>query len=417
MFNLMQGITVIDLSTVVLGPFASQFLADYGANVIKVEPPDGDIFRAAAPARHRGMGAGYLNLNRNKRSLAIDLKQPEGQATLYELVRDADVLLHNMRPAAVKRLGLDYETLNDINPQLVYCAAIGFGSDGPYADRPAYDDIIQSMTGFASLAGDADGTPKLMPAVLADKICGLYTAIGILTGLVARERTGRGLSVEAPMFESLVSFVFAEHLSGHTFRPPLGSLRYDRLMSPHRKPYATADGYIAVLPYSTKHWARFLQLTKHPDLAHAEWVRDAAMRSERIDELYAIVAETMPRQTTARWLEELEKLDIPCGPVNTLEDLLEDPHLRAVDLFQQVDHPSEGAVNAIRQPLSFKGIEQAPDRMAPRLGENGRAVLEEYGLTPTQIQHLIDTGVITVPEDHVSATKQCNGSHQTASDM
>lgn len=406
MFDLMQGVTVIDLSTVVLGPFASQLLADYGANVIKVEPPTGDIFRDAAPSKNQGMGAGFLNLNRNKRSIALDLKQTEGRGTLYELLRDADVLLHNMRPAAAEKLGVDYATLKAINPQLIYCAAVGFGSDGPYANRPAYDDIIQSMAGFASLTKDATGDPKFIPTVLTDKITGLYAVIGILTGLVSRVRTGQGLAVEAAMFESLVSFIFAEHLSGHTFRPPVGSLGYDRLMTPYRRPYATADGYISVLPYTTKHWIRFLRMTPRAELADAEWIQDTAMRNKRIAELYAIVAETMPRWNTSRWLDELEKSDIPCGPVNSLEDLLEDPHLQAISFFQEACHPSEGPIRTVRQPLSFKDANFKPDQMAPQFGENGRHILQEYGLSEDQVQHLIDSGVIIVPDEKTTTAPE-----------
>ncbi|GAB3678951.1 CaiB/BaiF CoA transferase family protein [Salinisphaera aquimarina] len=399
MFELLKGVTVLDLSTVVFGPFASQMLADFGADVIKVESPDGDIFRAAAPARSRGMGAGYLNLNRNKRSISLDLKTEAGRATLDRMIADADVFLHNMRPAAIARLDLGHERLATLNPRLVYCAAVGFGSDGPYADDPAYDDVIQSMTGFASMSIDPTAEPRLIPTVLTDKIAGLYAVAGILGALMSRERTGQGLAVEAAMFESLASFMLAEHLSGYVFEPPIGTLRYDRVVSPHRKPYPTADGHIAALPYSTKHWEKFLRLIGRDDLANADWVRDASRRSERIGELYAVLGQATPERTTAEWLTEFKRLDIPCGPVNRLEDLIDDPHLRAVGFFQSTAHPTEGAVTTVRQPLRFAGAATRADRAAPRLGIDGRAVLHEYGMDDAAIDALVASGAMILPAE------------------
>lgn len=389
MFELLKGIRVLDLSTVVLGPFASQFLGDLGAEVIKIESPDGDIFRAAAPARNRGMGAGYLNLNRNKRSLVIDLKTRRGQDALYRLVADADVLMHNVRPAAAKKLGIEYETLKSLNPGLVYCAAVGFGGDGPYANEPAYDDIMQAVCGLASLSESADGGPAFAPTVLADKIGGLYAALGILAGLMHRQRNGEGTAVEAPMFESLVSFLLAEHLGGHVFNPPLGSLRYDRLTTPYRRPYQTADGYIAVLPYTSRHWQRFLDLVGRDDLADQDWVMDPSRRSERIGELYRVVAECMPDHDSAWWLTALKERDIPCGPVNSLEDLFDDPHLRAINFFQTVEHPSEGRLVGTRHPLRFIDASQCADRPAPRLGGDGPAILREAGFSDREIEALV----------------------------
>lgn len=397
MFELLKGITVLDLSTVVLGPFASQLLADLGANVIKIESPEGDIFRAAAPARHRGMGAGYLNLNRNKRSLVLDLKTEEGRAALHTLVGQADVLMHNIRPAAAKKLGLHHDVLRAINPRLVYCAAVGYGGDGPYADEPAYDDIMQAVSGLASLTTSPDAEPTFAPTVLADKIGGLYAALGVLAGLMQRERSGEGSVVEAPMFESLVSFLLAEHLSGQVFQPPQGSMRYDRLMTPYRRPYRTADGHIAVLPYTSRHWQRFLTLVGHDDLAGTDWVMDPSCRSERIGELYQVVAECMPEHDCAYWLKALKDRDIPCGTVNSLEDLLSDPHLRAVNFFQEVDHPSEGRLVTTRHPLRFVGAASHPDLPAPRLGDNGAEILREAGFSDQEIQVLMDSNGVKAP--------------------
>ena len=399
MFELLKGITVLDLSTVVFGPFASQMLADFGADVIKIESPDGDIFRAAAPARSARMGAGYLNLNRNKRSISLDLKSAEGRATLDRLVADADVFLHNMRPQAIERLDLGYERLGALNERLIYCAAVGFGSDGPYANDPAYDDVIQSMTGFASMNIDPAAEPQLLPTILTDKVAGLYALSGILGALLSRERTGQGMAVEAAMFESLASFMLVEHLAGHVFEPPEGTLRYDRLTSPHRRPYRTADGHIAALPYSTRHWERFLRLIGRDDLAEADWVRNASARSQRIGELYAVLGEAMPARTSAEWLAEFRRLDIPCGPVNRLEDLLDDPHLAAVDFFQRVEHPSEGSINTLRQPLRFLDAPRRPDTPAPRLGIDGRSVLHDYGMDDATIDALVAAGALRLPNE------------------
>lgn len=398
MFQILKGITILDLSSVMLGPFASQLLADLGANVIKIESPEGDIFRFAGPARHQGMGAGYLNVNRNKRSLALNLKTKAGQDAIKKLIQKSDVLLHNMRPAAVERLGIGYEDVSVFNPRIVYCAAVGFGGDGPYANEPAYDDIMQAVSGFASLAQTPSDPPSFAPTVLADKIAGLYAALGILSGLVQRERTGQGANVEAPMFESLVSFLLAEHLSGHSFQPPKGPMGYGRLTTSYRRPYQTSDGYIAVLPYSTKHWERFLTLVDREDLAQANWVRDTSLRSERIGELYQVVAENMPHKTTPQWLQALKALDIPCGPVNSLPDLLNDTHLRAVKFFQVIDHPTEGKLTGIRHPLRFIGAKTEPDMPAPIHGSNGIEVLSTAGFDQETIDFLVECGALTFHE-------------------
>ena len=367
MYNLLQGARVLDLTTVVLGPFATQYLGDLGADVIKVEPPSGDIFRHVSPARSDSMGAGFLNLNRNKRSVALDLKSPADQERFRALLDGADVLVHNMRAAAAERLGLDPESLRTSHPELVYCTAPGFGRGGRNARQPAYDDIIQAASGLADLNGGTDGAPRFVPAVLCDKVGGMHLAMAVLAGLVHRLQTGRGCHIEAPMFEGMVSFMMAEQLAGETFVPPRGSIGYERLMSPNRRPFTTRDGHIAILPYSGKHWAGFLGLIGRQDLVSASWVQDPAKRSERIDELYSVIAEEMPSRSTAEWLADLEALDIPCTKINALDDLLRDGHLDDVGLFFEIEHPSEGALRAIRSPFWIDGAEQHPDAPAPPL--------------------------------------------------
>ena len=394
MFDLLTGVRILDLTTIVLGPFATQTLGDLGADVIKIESPSGDLFRAVRPGRSRHMGAGYLNCNRNKRSLVIDLKADAGRALMMELTEKADVLVHNMRPKAVNRLGLGYERLKTINADLVYCAAPGFGGDGPYADEPAYDDVMQAASGLAALNAGAEGEPRFLGTIVCDKVGGLYLAQAVLAGLVRRSRTGKGCYIETPMFESMAAFLMVEQMAGRSFRPPLGGTGYDRLLSPHRKPYRTRDGYIALLPYSTEHWQRFLRFVGRDDLVSADSVVNPLERSENIDRLYQVVSESMPARTTQDWLSILDDLDIPCSRVNRLDDLFDDPHLKAVGFFREVDHPSEGALLAPRPPFRTGDVETRPDRPAPDLGAQYAEVLEEFGIVADRIRALVAAGVV-----------------------
>ncbi|MEO1199297.1 MAG: CoA transferase [Pseudomonadota bacterium] len=367
MYTLLKDVRVLDLTSVVLGPIATQYLGDFGADVIKVEPPSGDIFRHAKPARSSGMGAGFLNLNRNKRSVSLDLKDAADLERFQALLDTADVLVHNMRPAAAERLGLDPASLRQSHPGLVYCTAPGFGSRGRNAGKPAYDDIIQAASGIADLNQTQDGAPRFVPSLICDKVGGLHLALAVLAGLVHRLNSGQGSVIEVPMFEGLASFAMAEQLAGETFVPAEGGIGYDRLMSPNRKPFATKDSYIALLPYNNRHWVDFLTFIGRQDLAGADWVLDASARSERVDELYAVIAEIMPSRSTAEWLKALEALDIPCTPVNALSDLLNDDHLTDVALFQEIDHPTEGALRCIRSPFWVEDMDYCPDAPAPRL--------------------------------------------------
>ncbi len=367
MYDLLKGIRVLDLTSVILGPLATQYLGDFGADVIKVEPPTGDILRHIQPARSKGMGAGYLAFNRNKRSIGLNLKDPADHAICLHLLEGADVLVHNMRPIAAKKLGLDPEAVRTRHPNIIYCVSTGYGSRGRNANLPAYDDIIQAACGIAHLNRESSGAPRFLPTVLCDKVGGLHLAMAVLAGVVQQAKTGRGCLIEAPMFEGLVSFLMAEHLAGETFRPAQGGMGYERLLSEQRKPFATRDGYIGVLPYNGEHWACFLNLIGRADLAAANWVQDAAERSKNIGQLYAIIADVMPERTTADWMEALRKLDIPCAPVSSLEELLEDAHLLDVGLFEDIEHPSEGALQTIRSPFWVDGADQHPDKPAPPL--------------------------------------------------
>jgi crotonobetainyl-CoA:carnitine CoA-transferase CaiB-like acyl-CoA transferase len=278
----LAGIRILDLTTVVLGPLATQILADLGAEVIKLESPDGDIMRYADPSRHPGMGHVFLNLNRNKRSLCLDLKRPEAAEILLALLRQHDVLMHNMRPQAMARLGFAYDRVRDINPRLVYCSAHGYGQSGPLADRPAFDDIIQGGSGLAALEQATGGEARFVPTLLGDKTVGLTMVYAVLAALLRRERTGLGQEVEVPMLETMAAFVMAEHLGGLTFDPPLGPPGYSRMMAPDRRPHQTADGHICILPYSDRHWRDFFRIAGRPELADDPRPADAPARSRHV---------------------------------------------------------------------------------------------------------------------------------------
>jgi crotonobetainyl-CoA:carnitine CoA-transferase CaiB-like acyl-CoA transferase len=396
MLSLLKGLRVVDLSTIVLGPYATQFLGDFGADVIKVEAQGGDVFRAVRPGRTDDLGVGFLNFNRNKRSIAVDLKQSAGREILHKLVAQADVLVHNMRDKSAHDLGADFATLKAINPQLVYCAAPGFASTGPDAQAPAYDDIIQARSGLAALNADADGAPQFVRTIACDKVVGLHLALAVVSGVVQQLRTGEGCNVEVPMLESMTAFVMAEHLAGHTLQPAEGELGYDRLMSKNRKPYKTQNGYVAIMPYNTKHWQRFFGLVGREDLAAAEWVIDSVMRSQHIDELYTLVAEIAPSRSSEAWLTDLAELDIPCSPINSLADLADDPQLKASNWLQSHKDDFRGEYQSLKTPfLVHSDSVIREDLPAPQLGEHGDAILAQLGYGPEQIDKLVKAKVVT----------------------
>jgi crotonobetainyl-CoA:carnitine CoA-transferase CaiB-like acyl-CoA transferase len=368
------GIRVLDLTAVLMGPSATQILGDLGADVIKVEPVQGDSMRWVGPFRHAGMGPLFLQANRNKRSVALDLKSPAGLAALKALAADADIFVSNVRPAGMERLGLGYEAVRAVNPAIIYCSAVGYGEGGPGAGRPVYDDLMQAASGIAGIFAAVDGTPRYAPVNLCDRVVGLYVAIAIMAALQHRNRTGEGQAIEVPMFETMAQFVLADHSGGRAFEPPIGEVGYKRLLSRTRGPYRTKDSYLAVVVYTDRHWRAFANIVGVQTLFDPGSVfLSMESRTIHAQTIGAFLAEQLQKRTNAEWLEVLDAADIPACPVNSIDDLYSDPHLRAVGLFQPVSHPTEGDLLATRFPVKFSRSPATLRRTVPNLGEHGGA--------------------------------------------
>lgn len=385
----LSGVTILDLTTVLMGPYATQILADMGANVIKVESPDGDIVRHIGPSRSVGMGGMFLNANRGKRSIVIDLKQDDGRDTLLRLAKQANALIYNVRPQAMARLGLSYEQLAAANPSIVYVGVFGYGQNGPYAAKPAYDDLIQGASGIPTLLSAAgDGTPRYVPITMADRIVGLMAVNAALGGLMHQQRTGQGQRIDVPMFESMTEFVMIDHLGGLTYDPPLDRGGYARLLSRYRKPYKTSDGFLCVLIYNDKQWRSFFEAIGRTDFLAQPRFANHAARTKHIDEIYEEIGSIFLTRTTAEWRELLERADIPVMPMHTMESILEDPHLEAVGFFKMLDHPVEGRIRQMQVPSTWSVTQPQPGGPAPTLGENGRTILSEAGFVDDEIERL-----------------------------
>lgn len=384
----LQGIRVLDLTAVVLGPLATQVLADHGADVIKVEPPEGDMMRANGISQHPGMSSIFLAVNRNKRSIALDLKTPEGLAALQALIPTVDVLVHNMRVAAIERLGLGYAAVAARNPGIVYCAAVGFDQAGPHRDKPAFDDIIQAGCGLASLGAGGSDTPAYTASLIADKTTGLVVANAVMAALLHKSRKGQGQYVEVPMLETMAAFVLAEHMGGLTFRGSDVQAGYPRLLEGGRQPARTSDGWISMLPYTERHWAAFFLEVDRPDLAEKYGIRDRQERNAQIRALYAQLRELTPQRSTAEWMALCERLDIPATPLYTLDELPEHPQLQAVGLFEDAEHPTEGPIRQLRPTTRFAATPTRVYRQAPTIGQHTAEVLREAGLAPEAIAAL-----------------------------
>jgi len=391
----LAGIRILDLTAVVLGPFCTQTLGDWGADIIKIEPPTGDIVRNSGLYRNRGMASVFLGLNRNKRSLAIDLKSEEGKEALRRLIPEMDVLVTNIRPAGMARLGFGPEECRALNPRLVFAVATGFGQDGPYRARPAFDEIIQAGSGLADIVGEEAGEPRFVPSLVADKITGMALLSAVLGALFHRERSGEGQLVEVPMLETLTAFVSVEHLGGMAFEPAIGAPGYKRLR--HRKPVKTADGWITLLPYSSANWVAFFTAAGRPELIETLSLQDPVKRNAIIDQVYAAVAEVARERTTAEWLALCERIDVPATSFTPIGEVPDHPHLKAVGMFEMHDHPSEGRVRVARAPTKFQKTPANIRRPAPRLGEHTAEVLGEIGFSAAEIAAMREKKVIRTP--------------------
>ncbi|MDD9876136.1 MAG: CoA transferase [Magnetovibrio sp.] len=385
----LSGLRVLDLTTTLAGPYASQILGDFGADVIKIEAPGGDGIRDAGPARNPGMSAVFLGLNRNKRSVELDLKSKPARQALWRLVDGADVFLHAIRPQKIAALSFSPDAVMARKPDIVYGALHGYREDGPYGGRPAYDDVVQGEAGITATFAARDGAPAMVPSSFVDKSTGLITANGLLAAVVRRLRTGRGVYLEVGMLEAMVAYNLVEHLYGRTFVPAEGSAGYERAVSPYRRPHATKDGHLCMLPYTDKQWRSFWAVAGKPELADDPRYATMKARSRNIDDLYRTAGEMLAGRTTADWLAAFGAADIPAGRVNDFDDLFVDPHLRAIDFFRTYDHPSEGPIVTPDTPYRVDGKSLPVHRPHPKLGEHTREVLSEAGLSDAEIDAII----------------------------
>lgn len=391
----LEGIKVVDLTTVLMGPFATQILGDYGADIIKVESPEGDTVRGIGPYRHADMGAIFLNANRNKRSIVLNLRDAEGKALLHELIAQADVLAYNLRPQVMAQLGLDYAAVAAINPRIIYLGMFGFARAGPYAERPAYDDLIQGIAGIASLMQTAGvGDPRYVPLAIVDRVTGMAAVNALLMALVHRMRTGEGQLVDVTMFETMARLTLSDHLGGATFSPRIGATHYQRLVTPHRRPYQTSDGWICVVVYSDKQWRSFFRaIGREAEFDANPALSDISQRSENIGTLYQMVARALLDKSTDEWMNVLGRADIPASPMLSIDDLLVDPQLQAAGLLREAQHPSEGTIRMVGDGCAGSVTNWCYRLPAPRLGEHSAEILMSLGRTGQQVAALAERGI------------------------
>jgi crotonobetainyl-CoA:carnitine CoA-transferase CaiB-like acyl-CoA transferase len=401
----LAGIKILDMTSVIMGPFATQILASLGAEVIKIETPEGDNMRHVGPMRNAGMGHIFLHANKGKRSVVLDLKRPEGREAALRLAERTDVLITNVRPQALARLGLHYEAVKERNPRIIHVSCCGFGQEGPYAAKAAYDDLIQGATGLPWLMQRYGAeAPCYAPVTMGDRVTGLHAVYAVTAALYAREKSGVGQSVIVPMFEAMAQFVLGDHLAGLSFTPPEGEAGYARLLTSHRRPYKTKDGYLCVLIYNDKHWKNFFDAIGDPE----RFVRDSRFsshgnRARHIDEVYAEVARIMLERTVAQWEQLLDAADIPNMPMNSPQDLLDDSHLQAVGFIRDIEHPTEGPLRTPGNPTSWSRTPLAEDvDPAPLLGQHSAEVLREAGYSASEIDNMLAAGITASTDHHIT---------------
>ncbi|MGE3993273.1 CaiB/BaiF CoA transferase family protein [Pseudorhodoplanes sp.] len=387
----MSGIRVLDASSIIMGPLAAQYLGQMGADVIKVEAPGGDLTRAIGPHRSSGMTALFLNCNQNKRSIIVDMKTSEGREIFRRLVETADVIIHSVRTAAAEKLGMSYAALSKYNSKLIYCHLKGYADEGAYAGQAALDDIIQAISGLASLQSAVAGEPRYIPTSVTDKICAVHAVLGIAAALVHRERTGKGQEVSLAMFETMVGFNLVEHLWGHVFEPPIASLGYDSVRAGTRRPYKTKDGFLAFLPYTDQHWRVFFERLGRPEMMSHPAFANYPARQKNYQVTMGELIKVLATRNTAEWIALFKNSDIPMAQVNSLETLLDDPHLSSIDYWKFSDHPTEGRLRAAPFPLDFSESPVTKGLHAPRLGENTREILLELGHSNDAIASYLKT--------------------------
>lgn len=376
----LAGVKIVDITTVVFGPFGTQILADLGADVIKIEHGKGDVMRHAGKTPERGMGPIHLNLNRNKRSLKLNLSKPSAKKVVHQLLCEADVFFHNVREAGIERLGFSYDAVKAINPNIIYVHCCGFGKGGAYEGRQAYDDLVQAACGLAGLVPERDkSAPQYLPTLIVDKMAGLYAVYATIAALFHREKSGEGQFVEVPMLEAATHLNMVENLYGQTFEPTLGHVAYTRSINPRRKPYKTKDGYIAIVPYSDREWEIFFELGGRKGVFEDERFRSFSDRTKNIGELYAIIEEVALSRTTAEWLELLNEANVPAMRYNPLGEVIDDPHLKSIDFFELREHPDVGTYRSIRHPVNFSETPADIRSDAKTVGADTRDILLELG--------------------------------------
>lgn len=391
--GVLEGVKILDLSSVVLGPMTTQYLGDMGADIIKIEAPEGDITRSVGPRRSEGMGALFLANNRNKRSVVLDLKTQPGQAALRRMVASSDVIVHSIRTSSAARLGLSYSDLSQLNPRLIYCHLKGFSDEGPYAGKAAYDDVVQALSGLAMLQAITSGEPRYVPSIIADKITGVHAAYAIALALYHRERSGEGQQVGVPMLETMVAFNMAEHLGGYVFEPAVGSMGYEPIRQGMRRPFKTKDGYLCILPYTDANWHQFFDLIGRSDLATDTRFTTKKGRQAHQGVIWNEVMKELSGRTTAEWLSLMEGADVPYAVVNDLEDLLTDPHLERIGFWKLIEHPTEGMLRFADNPLEMPSAPPSIRRPPPNLGEHTAEVLREFGFTSNEIGQFTTLGM------------------------